>query len=923
VESAEAVEIEENLGSDQVTEKTAARVAWWADRLANIVQSHPSADGTKTNTNASHRSGSIAARRLARILIAANDKHDVDILGHMGLEQGRWPEVVAIVKTVLQDHPPDITAPNRFDWTANVELDPSERLEDLTAKPGAGTHIRNPRAALPYRLDELTDSWNPTLAEHGRRKRCLGVIWKSLGFMILAAAERKGESATIMDHVLHILSDMHHQGVIPEAVYQFRNPNDREALSQPPTLHVLSSTILSSLSDAAWNARESSGNDEAKTLNARYFLGYEIPGSRVKVKSPKLGPEVWLELLLWSCLHGGWIAEGTRIIEAAFSTSGEHRWSLICWHRLLEAWESQDPNHVKINWSALAASFDAGKDRSSDGRAVVERKLSSEVLSAFIEALVDNIHVGVGDRGLSAHVSLGYVEKLKEILEQENLGLGATSWDAILVRFLESQGISIETNPEIALRIINLAVPFGQELGFGNIPPFEFRSQPGAIYSLDPSTAPLGILHRAIRAYVAQANIAGALKAFECMQNYIDANKRQSIHHFAERLRISNAIVEQPLPSADAGFYSPIEFPNFFPLLPSPILAELLELVTTSGVFKFGRWLLQTREIDGPLIPQAMYADPIMAPAIVRFATANRDKTLLTNVMKLQAHIAKSQRVLLPKFVLYAFLNEQICQRRWESVENTLQLIGESKDTPFDISIFAALARELIVLTGSNVIPGSRYERDGHIMKLQNLISNLSSQTYGNLDTLTQMNKNAVFAITTTVDKSLSFFCSRFYNRSGSIPLDLKVDAFNTIMEGVLEGYDSLWGKKVFDIWCIDVAAERYATKMPFGGVSRMPKERMSRAVDHGRLPEDAELEGFDLPMRFLGKIMPNLATVRLLVKKVVREEKAVVNDAKEQERRDLLGWGKRAMSNLGLDEDSIARELMLPELETDWYHNN
>jgi hypothetical protein len=102
-----------------------------------------------------------------------------------------------------------------------------------------------------------------------------------------------------MSCVFRTLARLHHAGMISDRVYQYPKPDASQIVFRPPALHFLSSSIMSVLSDAAWHEHETAvAAAAADAGEPSPFIPY-TPGIR------ELGPEIWLELILWCCVEHG------------------------------------------------------------------------------------------------------------------------------------------------------------------------------------------------------------------------------------------------------------------------------------------------------------------------------------------------------------------------------------------------------------------------------------------------------------------------------------------------------------------------------------------------------------------------------------------------------------------------------------------
>ncbi|KAJ9667965.1 hypothetical protein H2201_001770 [Coniosporium apollinis] len=787
-------------------------------------------------------------------------------------------------------------------------------FEDFTEEPQRG-NAWTLRKSSGQSLEQLTAS-APTLANTRLdvRSEAVGQIWRSLGNMILTAADRsRTETGPIMPHVLEIIAFLHHSGVVPESVYNYTPAQDSSALQQPPTLHLLSSRILTSLTEAAWRAHQATVASKAKNIGTSYdYVGRDFPGARYKVAIDELGPEVWLELVLWSCLHGPWMLDGAAILERMGRYEGSSKWSLICWQDVLRSSENHESQKGKVDWNLLRPliGVDTRTQEHQQNRLRVERTISSEVVAAFVDGLTNQIRVGVGARGEEPRAILKHVNALKVLLDRANLGLGGTSWDAVVVRFLESEGINAEKDPDLLLDILHLVQPFGAELDFANAPVNNMESQDPSSYVLDGSAAALGLLHRAIRAYARMENTAGALKAFEQLQSLTDANKRRSLEEFFRRMR------GQTDQSADeSGIFdsnvSGIDYPSFYPQVPSAILGALLDLSTRSKAYDFGRWLLYSEDIDGPIIPPSLYSDRLLAPAIIRFGTATQDKALLAKIIEVQSVRSKRGGPRLPDEILVAFINSQIENRRWDSVDNILKYLGD-RAHGWGTQTVAVLARELL---RHEVLVEGQPENEDSFNQAKRIFRALLQGLYGHTGQGTYLELNGLLGVLSSVNSSWAQYCTSLFSRSGVQPLRLPTPCFNTLLEGVVDAYGSIQGKRVWDIWCEDLAEGLPRSPRHPGGIPRLPKYRPLKASAFMNSLPDIKLDDLpDLDIAFRGRVTPNLATIRIIIRKAIQEQQEELQQTQlhtfKEDRRELVDWARLTLRNMGIQDEDIAREL-------------
>lgn len=823
----------------------------------------------------------------------------IDILSYLGVEAGKWQTVLWIVKKLTEDgnSPLDLSAHLEQYSYAILQGEEHRSLKELTEGP-LRLQRTYPNRKLQLTLDVVTSDPESIRYSHVMVKRALGQLWRSLANMILAAAEQSnGEQHTIMPHVLEMIAYLHHLGLMPDSVYTYRNPQDKHAFQQPPTLHMLSSKILTALSDATWNAHEASVKTAKDRANAHYFLGHEIPGSRYKVRVTEVAPELWLELVLWSCLHGGWTLDGAAILEQLANREGEHAWALISWREILEAEQSKAPAPTTA-WSLLPMNGEAAA--SAEDRARTRRTISSEIVTGFVDGLVNQMRLGVGARGATPESLIASIKTLKGFLDKNNLSLGSSAWDSVMARLIESGGFAPEKRPELLLRVFELAPGFGGEVGSANASASASTEVP---YFFEPTTIPLSFLHRAMRAFISNGDIQGAITTLSMLQQHTDDNKQKSVEEFFQVLRSSPQLrPDEPFTS----HLPPVEFPAFDIKLPLPLLARLLDLVTESKLYDLGRWLLFSDDLDGPLIGSELHSHRNISASVVRFGTmAGENKLVLDVVKKAGTWNEKYQQYRMPAEILTALLCSQIKLRQWDSVRGMQKYVEETstfRPRPIIISSFAA---ELLRTSpGPEEVKVRAQETfTGLLFAWENMIlGNIRDELYCTL------------SIMSTVDSEWKAYCSRFLAFSSRQAVSLSTDDFNRILSGVLGGYGSAKGKAMVETWCHTSRRYLESYRAP-GGLLTMPQYRVTRSIEYEDRPEDIEVRqesGATLTLQ--GRIAPNRQTIWAVIRKVQDEVENETRSGEEmveatrKEKRDTLRWAAGMLHQLGYEyEDYIA----------------
>lgn len=882
------------------------------------------ADPSATSTPTAATDVAVTPTDLAYFLVAAQ-YYSHNILSHLALQEQRWDTVVWIAKKLVGDGSPSVHNLMKLEPFANAIL-PEQQNLSLDELTGAALRIKlarppsTPSTASGYDMDDITSIPDTNDARQRLVKRALGQIWRTLGSTILLATEdTQSEYAMLMPRVLEILAHLHHLDLIPASVYAHKPELDNYALQQPPTLHVLSSKILTALSDAQWRAHEESVKVATERLNASYFLGHEIPGSRYKVQVTEVAPELWLELVLWSCVHGGWTLDGSAILEEIALYQGERPWGLTSWKELLQA-EQEEQTHAHASqkgWGLFGKREQAVSE--TEQRARLQRKISSEVVAAIVDGLVNNVRLGVGVRGTTPELLVERIKTLKSLLDRNSLSLGSTTWDSIMSRMLESGSIVPEKRPEMLLSVLDLASGFGSEVSAVNASTKATSTEAKPPYFFEPSTVPISLLHRTMRSFLQNGDIAGAMNTLQRLQELTDQNKKKSLEDFFEILK------SVPLREAEP-FTSPlarIEFPSFETQLPVPLLAKLLDLVTDANMYDLGRWLLFSEELDGPLIRPETHRNFAMAAAVIRFGTMAGEHELVMKIVQMTstsvAGKAPGEPVQhrMPHEFFTGLLCSQIKLHRWRSVQGMQDYVLESRSFQVKAQIVAQFGAELLRLRG-------RSESDQSAQREARTA--FTNMMFGWEELILKNMRNelhCILGILSWIDGEWKGYCSRFLAFSAQHRIKLLTEDFNKLLSGVLDGYGSLKGREMVDKWCYRPPRTFEAYRAP-GGLPTMAKFGVSKAEEYEAQPDKIEVKQKSGARVILwGRIHANRQTVWAVLGKVRDEFKELRGRgdeaavAKRGELGETVKWAARLLYYLGFDYEDIVRDVgSLAELD-------
>lgn len=859
-------------------------------------------------------SSSLTPLDLALFVNAAQDA-SLDVLGYIGLVERRWMTLAWISKKLAENGKPTTTVPIHLgrlhDHVRSKFGTPT--LDEMTEKP-IFVERRPPSAVSTSTLDILTSAPDTINPVHRAVKRAIGQLWRAMGEMVLVAAESSShEDETIMASVLEIIAHFHHIGLVPDSVYTQKTNQDSAALQQPPTLPLLSTQILTALSDASWRAHEASVKAATEHSKATYFLGHEIPGSRYKLKVTGLGPELWLELILWSCVHGGWISDASAILHRLMSSDRKRAWGLISWRELLHAREEEAEKTLSertLGWGQFKLRQD--NTAQPEDRARTRMTVSSEIVTAVVDGLVNSVRLGVGARGIAPESLVTQIMNLKHFLDSNHLSLGSTTWDAILSRLLESGGIVPDRRPELFLDIVKLASAFGKEVSSINAYSKEGTVEIEPPYFFEPTTVPLNLFHRALRSFSARGDILGAMKALQILQQFTDSNKRKSLEQFFQTLK------NTPIQNIDSYSHEvpPIEFPAFHPQVPPHVLAKLLDVVTESKRYDVGRYLLFSDDLDGPLIHPRMYMHNnwLVGASIIRFGTmAGENELVLKIVERSGLDESESAKQRMPHELMTALLCSQIKLNRWKSVQSMQEHVLANPGYKVQSEILATFGAELVrsaydpeeeePIANSSVC----HAFTDFLFRWEHLIlSDLANELY------------CILAILSSVSTEWKEYCGQFLAFSTRQHIRLRTDDFNRILHGIVDSHGSLVGKAIVEMWC-HVSPKEFGTYRAPGGLPGLSVYREGKSEEIQNRPHHIEIvQDSGATLVLTGRVRPNHHTVRTIIQKVHQEQEEeeerrkhggiLASDPRQQAK--TLKWSARLLHYLGADRQDIAHEL-------------
>lgn len=877
------------------------------------------------------------AEDVAELLLAAQ-RRDIDVIHSLAVEQGRWAATVWLVKHLVDHFGADVGKPEslplmHLPWPVDGMLDELTR-NAIDLETSAYEDVDRARdTPSSFSLSALTADQDPnTISRHDSiRHKILGLVWRSLGAMTMSCAVEADRAQGVMKpEVLEIIACLHHHGWMPASIYNYVPSPDENPLQQPPMLHLLSSYIMTALSDAAWRGHERQVVEEAKAKGAEYAsLRSEIPGAAYRVKVASLKPELWLELILWSCLHGGWIEDGAAILAKMCDRKTDRRWKPTAWRNQLRSSLPFGKSHL-LDWDQLKYFFETRPVSTMvvDEAASINlnRTVSAEVVNAYIDALLNMVGTGVGDRGVAIGRIIDQLNMFRTFLEQAELTLGAGSWDAVILRLVESGGLNIEQRPTLVRSLANLAPWIGKEARAKNT-----QSLPS--YVLGGSAATIGLLHRALRAQIAAEDVQGAIRTFTAIQERTDLDKHRSMVDFFAAEKDS---VEVPMSGSMFNHnFAGIDYPAFDSQIPSTVLGPFLDLVTEQKYYEIGHWLLYSKDVDGPAIPERLYYDAAITSALVRYATATNDRVLLQRVLQAKPADQRPDGPRLPRNVLQSFLDSQLGLKRWDASTRILEYMRDTKGFHWNIFNLATLIRVMLQLA-LNSKSGDAVAKT-ELDRSKAIFANIVCGKYDDRvrEDVVTARVTSLLAVLGSVSNEWAVFCSELLEPRRHFKFALSPRTFNLVLDAVVEAYGSVAGRRLIGLFWPHAIRER-----PFGkntstaqneGVPKMPRFEPDALDDIDRVRTIISMPGVgDVELVMYGGLQPDAATIATVLRKAVDEYKAgpdrnqfgdedSLKETPDNQRLEsryevspdgMVVWAVRRLRELGMEDTDISVKL-------------
>ena len=549
----------------------------------------------------------------------------VDLLSYMVIGHGRHSAVLHLVETILQSA---VASKAYWDWDtlpSNLQWE-TPYLTALSEESGPVNVSTVQRASTkPSRNVSRRFTHVPKTRDE---KAALAHVWRFLGALVVRSANSDPIEGQALLSIAHrALATMHHLNLIPDNVYNYSPTHLSSTIQRPPILHLLSSRMLTTLSDAVWRAAQDEAISEAASSGIPYReLGRDPPGGRFRLKVRDLGPEAWLELILWGCVESGCELTGSNMVSELLSSQADHPWFAVRW--------TDSSNHRSpaiIDWDRVKMRSGGTVGRiegySSEEPLVniPPRTISVEVVLALVESLLNTERLKISEQKYFFFKRGKTISHLISFLEPHNLP--PEYFDYLALRMLQIEGLDLTKPPEL-LDFWSRSIEWMRSLESTQRRPapligFSFQS------IIDHNEARAGLAHQALQAYLHAGYPNEAADVFNEIQRLVDSSKAQAISSF----------ISAPL-QPSVGFFSAGPFkkdPDFLDShgqLPLQKVAAFLNMVTDNNLLRLGEWMLYSDDIDGPVIPRASFRHQSIAAALIRYSGQSSDQTILNRVVR-------------------------------------------------------------------------------------------------------------------------------------------------------------------------------------------------------------------------------------------------------------------------------------------------
>ena len=877
------------------------------------------------------------AKEILVLLTLCYRKTNVDLLSYMVLSQGRHDAVLHLADFLLTSSSSTFALesdelPSNLQWSIPFRDNfiPRIDFDETSFHPGRSSPWPSP-------FQESADA-------RGKEKPMQAILFTLAKLTLTASKQNEKANDATMRTVLRIIARMHNLDLIPSEVYDYSLPWGPTTIQRPPIMHLLSSRILTSISDAVWNSQQDEAIAQALSSGqSRFQVGRSVPGGPVRPRVSKLRPEVWLEFLLWCCVDGGYTSTGARIINLLQQERGDP-WFPVHWC----SDEPLDGTAPKVNWAKAKRRFGGPVGRLegySNDKPLAEippRTISTEVVVALVESFFSSLNVGIKGSGLSTNkVQQGLLDVIK-FLEPHYLGSGY--FDYLTIRFLQCGCISMANQPDVLREWTSAMSQMRLMKTVRPRPTLQVNFELDTV--MTHSELQVGILQQVLQGQIDRHNTVQAVETFAQIQQHVDLSKLESMDRFLTGDQVAPTTMRPRGEISDARQ----DYVASHGQLPLYRLAGFLNLVTDARLFGLGDWLRNSRDIDGPLIPVQDFPHLSMIVALIKYADKTKDAPLIRSVISTR----EKWRLKPSVNTLRALVNAMVSISDWHAADKTLQTLKDAQGGGYGLRNVTRIAAK-VRFAEAQVEQGREVEL--HQREVENgfrMLFDILSGKYdgGHADLRTKIRREFY--------QQIGFILRIFENtRSGMLqelartfmsmyPSSnqprLAPGLFNDLLGMVVETDGAAEGRRLFLLFCRDpMSYPSHEGELQVIDDLVIPVgSSVENDSDHDSyLPQTQSTKGPDVWQRieaipfekansgdiatntsssrtkqsFNPIVIPNLQTLHIIVRRTLLE-KAELRGAmqdREGELYHILRWAEHYYKAFGVSRQDIEAETQLP----------
>ena len=775
--------------------------AAWASRFDALLPHR--LGGPKFTLNEMAASSSFDIAEVYSIISGANKHAKVDILSWM-VQNGRKKAAVWLMEASLKSlvgHEDKLHEkhPSNINWPDNL-------FDSIKKGPSSAALTYSPKDPWPYQSAFNNDQ--PPEPASDLAHDMFNSIWATLGRSVIGAAGSTTDQAKdTMSAVKLILGVVHNLGMVPHGIYDSRIHPYSAYVQRPPILHLVSSRILTALSDAAWREQQDDAIAQAIEMGISLKeISESVPGGRFRLKVRPLGLEIWLEFILWCCVERGHISAACRII-AALRNQSENPWFAIRWC----SGQRPDKLTVTIDWERMqrrhggTVGLIEGYSREKPFVDVPDRTISVEVVLALLDALLGQLEVS-NSRYRTVNAQKRDVKTFRRVVPfLEPHDIPPHYFDYIESRSMQAGAFDMVSRPAL-LQYWSSNVD-----GMRRLEPAATDSSTSLDLRYESIVANTllhgAVQHQALDGLLQIGDVHRSLAQFNVIQENVDQHKLKSISNFL-----------QSQPVSGKGFFSSrlfqyrLEYADSHGQLPYYKLAGFLNLISDTRLTGLGQWLLYSNDIDGSLIPESAYGLSCMASALCRFATVSGDDNLIVKVV---AQVNSRHRKPTVRFLRRLF-DADAQNSDFANARNQLLRLQRAQAGGIGLSNIAHLAGMIMNLEDGRV--GLREERSFKLSQATILMEEILRGDHNShrgdftaeqrmlfKQQISHMLKIFYRSGCTTLRSLAKEYVERY--RSGNL-VNLPANIFNILLSAIVTVYGHDVGKALWDLYCQDISMQ-------------------------------------------------------------------------------------------------------------------